>query len=194
MPFLAPALPFLLKAAPFAAKALGGLGKGRAQGRAAEADQLQTQDRLRLAAQGQALDAAAFNRGAPGARASTAVRGDVLSRAQPFTLSGEGRNLSGAGGLSPALFSSGTRDLGSAMTREAVLSGLAAGRPGSGGPGTYGRGTNATVPDIYSFNQTFAPTPLPQSGKLDKLLLGAGIASPFLKLLGGKDEDEEDIY
>ena len=189
MPFLAPALPFLLKAAPGIAKGLGSLGKGRAQGRAAEADQLQAQDRLRLAAQGQALNAAEFNRGAPGARATNAVRGDVLSRAQPFTLSGEGRNLSGSGGLSPALFSSGTRDLGSAMTREAMLSGLAAGRPGPGGPST-------PVPDAYSFNPTFAPTPLPQSGKLDKLLLGAGIAGnilPFFKK-NQDDEDAEDLY
>lgn len=139
----------------------GRLGKGRAAGRVEEAEQARAADRARL-------EQARFNRENPSARAGGAVRGDILAGLQDYQLSGEGRNLSSTGGLRPSLLSPGTRQLGSSLSREALLSQL-----GQGGPN-----------DPYA---AMTPTPTPQAGGLDKVLTGAGIAGDVLQLGGGLD-------
>lgn len=136
----------------------GSLAQGRATGRQAEAEQLRQQQMA-------ALQAAAFNRQAPSIRAGNSVRGDLLANAQPATFTGSGRDLRLQGGLSPALFSANTRQLGQGMSRQALLSQL-----GQGGAN-----------DPYMFNQ--APYAPPHAGKLDKILGGIGLAGSIANLL-----------
>lgn len=212
--------------------ALGGIGGGRAKGRAAEAEQQAQQDRLRLEAAQQQLAEARFNREAPGLRLGNAVRGDIFANVQPFQLSGEGRNLSGSGGLTPAVLSQGTRQLGQVISRQALLSQLGGAggagtnpsqaareafgpiRPGLRGiadlmnrsrlraaAGAYGQAQQVAddrrVADPYTFNSNFQPSRLPQSSVLDKILLGAGYAEPFLSAIPPRRQlppDEGDIY
>ena len=110
---------------------------GRAAGRQAEAGIGLDQDQLRLLAERLGLQA-------PQLRARNAVRGDILANAQPAAFSGSGRDLQMSGGVSPALLSENSRNLGRQMSRDALLSQMK--------------------------GDAFTPTPLPQSGKLDTLL------------------------
>lgn len=143
------------------------LTQGRGAGRQAEAEQLARQQQV-------ALQAALFNRQAPGARATAGVRGDILANAQPGQFTGTGRDLSFSGGLSPSLLSRGTRDLGRSMSRQALLSQL-----GRGG-----------VADPYTFNT--APFQPPRAGRLDKLLGGIGLAGGIGSLFAPREDDDED--
>lgn len=160
-------------------RAAGGIAQGRAQERLAEAELASRADATRLGAAG-------FNRQTPGLRASNAVRGDVLSGVQPYALSGEGRNISGSGGLSPALLSENTRNLGREMNRQAFLSQM-----GQGG-----------ATDPYA---TFVPTNASRANGLDTALGIAGVVGSALPLVGGlpflkpktplpQPDDINDIY
>lgn len=140
-------------------RAAGGIAQGRAQERLAEADLAARADATRLGA-------ANFNRQTPGLRASNAVRGDVLAGVQPYALSGEGRNISGSGGLSPALLSDNTRNLGREMNRQAFLSQM-----GQGG-----------ATDPYA---NFVPTNTSKANGLDTALGLAGVVGSALPLVGG---------
>ena len=161
-------------ALPLGLSALGRLGQGRAEGRAAEAEQQQAQDRLRM-------QAAILQREAPGARMSDAVYGDTLANVQDYQLTGRGRNLSSTGGLRPSLMSQGTRDLGKSASRQALLSQL-----GSTGEGQAPRGV-----DPYG---SVEPSALPQPGGLDKFLMGAGAVAPFLPLLAQRRQPALPTY
>jgi hypothetical protein len=146
---------------------LNGLSGGAAAGRQAQAQANQGQDQTRLGIQNQQQQAAAFNRQAPGLRATNAVRGDLLSGLQSVGSTGSGRDLHFTGGLSPALLSANTRQLGSDMTRQALLSQLGKSE-GSRGPGQN---------DPYTFDPQFTqPTPLPHPSLLSKIggVLGGG--------------------
>lgn len=158
----------------------GGLAGGAAAGRQAQASANQGQDELRLRGLQQQFQQAAFNREAPGLRATNAVRGDILNGIQSVGTTGSGRDLQFTGGISPALLSSGTRQLGADMSRQALLSQL--GKSEGSNPG------GPAMNDPYTFNApTFQPTPLPHAGFGSKLagVLGgvgkiAGAALPFL--------------
>jgi len=174
MPFLAPALPFIMGGLG----AAGAVAKGRASGRAAENDANQNADMFRLRA-------AEFNRQNPTYRSRDAVRGDLLAGLQPFRLSGEGRNISSTGGVSPALLTQGTRDLGKSMNRDAVLSQL-------GGLNAQPQKAKSMkelmTPQAPQRSDPYAmltPTPLKQPGLLDKILGGAGLAGGLIGSLGG---------
>lgn len=123
-----------------------------------------------------------FQVAAPGARGRNAVQGDILSSAQDVSFSGLPRGITVptvSGGLRPSMFSANTRALGSNMSAQALreqergdvftpLSALpeyeSAVYQGYGGPvPTYQRGPAAP-----------AQTPLPQAGKIDKILNIAG--------------------
>lgn len=156
MPFLAPAIPFI----GAGLSALGSIGKGRAAGRQAENAQLAEQQRA-------AIEAARFNREQPFVGAQAGVRGDILSNLQPISFTGGGRDLRISGGLSPALLSGGTRQIGGAMNRQALLAALGGGQGG----GPFGQLNTAQ----------FAPK---KAGLLDKILGGAGIAGAGLGLAG----------
>ena len=171
-------MPFILPFIGPALGAMGALGKGRAEGRQAESAANQQQDLLRQRA-------AEFNRQTPGIRAGNAVRGDILRGVQPFMLSGEGRNLTGSGGLTPGLLTQGTRELGHAMNREAVLSQLAGQKPSDALRATPGyedlpAGPGGRIGADTSPYASFAPTIQPHSNFWDKLLIGGGVAGDFL--------------
>ena len=136
------------------------LARGRAEGRQAEQGAQNQYDQLRLAAQQQALRQAEFNRQAPGLRMANAGRGDILANVQPVAFSGEGRNISMTGGLSPRLLSAGTRQLGSEVSRQALLSQMG----------------KSEGQDPYTMTQSFQPTPMQKTGVLDKILSPASIA------------------
>lgn len=162
MPFLAPAIPFIAKGLGV----LGAVGKGRAENRAAENEQLLKRQEL-------ALDSAKFNRQAPGARIAGAARGDLLANVQPASFSGGGRDLNVTGGLSPALLSQSSRQLGQNVSRQALLSQL-----GQGGAN-----------DPYTFDTTqFAPK---KPGLLDKILGGAAITNSLLQTYGKQDDPQQ---
>ncbi len=133
----------------------GSYGAGRAAGRAAESTANNQYDLLRLAA-------ARLNLDAPSARARNSVRGDVLANARPVSVSGPITGTHGqipqiSGGLSPALFSQNTRDLGGQMSRDALLSQMQGGGD-------------------------FQPQAQPQSTGLDKLLTGLGIGGQLVNI------------
>ena len=145
-------VPSLIKGAlPIA----GAILKGREQTRQQENTQNVQQDQTRFRA-------AEFNRENPRARGGAAAYGDTLANVQDYQLQGRGRNLSSAGGLRPSLLSPGTRQLGTDISREAVLSQLA-------------RGTGANDP--YG---TFTPTPVQRGGGADTALTALSLAGPAL--------------
>ena len=154
MPFLAPLVPFIGPALGIGGAVAKGVGAAREGGN----DQ-------RAAQQQQALQAADFNRQQPFTGARAGVQGDILANVQPFKLSGGGRDLSGAGGLSPALLSQGTRQIGGAMNRQALMAAL--GQQGS------------------PFSQFDTKPYAPQgAGTLEKILGGVGLAGAGLDALG----------
>lgn len=133
----------LLKAVPVVGDVAGGMLEGRAGGRQAEADAAFKRDQL-------ALQAARLNLDAPGMRLQNSARGDLAAGLQPVSFSGSGRDLRMSGGVSPSLLSPNTRQLGSQVSRDALLSQM-------NGP-------------------AFTPTPLPKANWFDKLLTGVGYA------------------
>lgn len=169
--------------------AAGGAAGGRAQGRIDEAGIQQRQDsnmleRARLVALNSelqnrfALDKSTadlaqrrFGLEAPGARASNAVRGDILARAQDATVDAGslGPNIhvpTISGGLRPSMFSDSTRQLGGLMSAQA-LAGQQAGD-------TFDPLTYNAPPPIPGL------TPLPESGTLDSILNTAGVVGTGL--------------
>ncbi len=142
-------------------RTLNGLATGRAQGRAAEAGINQNQDRI-------GLESARLNLMAPQQRAQNSVRGDLLANVQdvqfhrPPGVPSQGP----VGGERPSILSANSRQLGSQMSRDALLSQM-------NGP-------------------TYTPTPVPQAGTLDHILNGVSggaaigeAVAPWLKKLGG---------
>ena len=142
----------------------GAIAQGRAQGRIAEAD---TAARMAQLLQ----NAAVFNRQNPMERMRGAVRGDILANVQPAAYTGEGRNFHATGGLTPALLSPGTRQLGQSASRQAMLSQL----------GSTGEGPKPAN-DPYG---QFTPANLPQAGRLDTALGIAGLTGAALPFFRG---------
>ena len=152
----------------------GGASAGRAAGREREAGINQNQDLLRQRAaqmleealQGRAgldLKQRQFGLDAPGQRAGNAVRGDVLANAQDASIGGPITHTRGqvpqiSGGLRPSLISGNTRQLGSEMSRGALMSQMAGDKFEPLPPPSF--------PEV---------TPQPQAGKFDT----------FLNILGG---------
>ncbi len=139
-----------------AGKIASSVSAGRAAGRQSEAEANNQYDLLRLAA-------ARLNLEAPGQRAQNSVRGDVLAHAQPASISGpivgtHGQVPQISGGLSPALFSQNTKQLGGQMSREALLAQMQ-------GP-------------------AFTPQAAPHSSALDGILNGIGTAGLVTGALG----------
>ncbi len=91
-------------------------------------------DQATLTADQQALDAQKFNATAPMRRISGAALGDLMAGVQPAAFSGGGRDLNVTGGLSPALLSQGSRQLGANVSRQALLSQLNATGQGPAAP------------------------------------------------------------
>ena len=182
-------MPFLAKLAVPLLGLAGSVGKGRAANRAEENAGAPNRDIARL-------HFAEFNRQAPGVRARNAIQGDTLASVQPYQLTGEGRNLSATGGLSPALFSTGTRELGNAMRREAILSGLksAGGTGANYGPTSPMRQMMPDITEALKAPDTspyaaMTPTPDKRGNWLDTVLQGAGYAANLLP-----KQDDEDQY
>lgn len=135
----------------------GGIAGGRAAGRAQEAGINNNADYLRL-------QGAKLNLDAPQLRANNSVRGDLLANLQPLSVNGPithtgGKMPSISGGMSPALLSPNSRQLGQGMSREALLSQM-------NGP-------------------AFTPTPQPKAGMFDHILNGIGYAGLGANVLGG---------
>ena len=140
----------------------GGIASGRAEGRQAEAQTQNEYDRRRL-------EAARLQLQQPGMLARNAVQGDTLANVQPVSygpyVRGQGRARTG--GLSPALFSANTRQLGQNMSRDALLQSLK-------GP-------------------VYTPTPLPKRNFWDKLLTGAGYAGAFAGAIDQQRKDQPQL-
>ena len=192
-----PLIPLILGGLGIGGKVASKASQGRAQGRAQEAgfglqqDQAAIQ-RARLleeALQSRAgLDLARRNFAlqAPGQRGRAALQGDILANAQDAQVMGPisrtgGRMPQITGGLRPSLKSGATRQLGSQMSRNALLSQMQGDR----------------------FEPMAAPqipgaTPPPKAGKLDRFLnilggvgAGAGVVSQFMRPRPGDDASEE---
>lgn len=147
MPFMA-ALPAITAGASLLGKLFGGAAQQSANQRGAENDQSAERNRLLAqlygqkqnatmnALQGQSreqlehadtdMDRRKFALSAPSVRAGQSVQGSILANAQPFKLSGLPDRVASripemSGGLTPAMFSPETRQLGSEMTRKALI-------------------------------------------------------------------------
>jgi hypothetical protein len=123
-----------------------------------------------------------FALAAPGKRASNAVRGDILSRAQDVTVSGLAPGQQAVqfnGGLRPSMFSPSTRALGANMSDQA-LSEQQAGDHFAPLPGL----PNYVAPPAYS--DAPAPpalSPMPTPGATDSILNTASTVGNFANLI-----------
>jgi hypothetical protein len=148
--------------------------EGRALGRKSEAELAQEQDKIAvqrylagLQGANTDLNQRKFALGAPGIRAGTAVRGDVLANAQDAGVQGpivgtHGNIPTITGGLRPSILSSDTRALGSQLSRDALLQQMKG--------------------DTFAPTAALPPTtPLPKPNALDSLLSGGGLAGNLLK-------------
>lgn len=125
----------------------GGIASGRASGRAAEGNANNQYDTNRI-------NYANYNLGAPAKRAHNSVQGDILAGVQPMTVNGPITGTHGqipqiSGGISPALLSENSRNLGKEMSRSALLD---------------------------QMNGPMNPTAQPQSSGVDTALNAAGYA------------------
>jgi hypothetical protein len=161
----------LLKSIPIIGPIAGALEGGMAGGRQQETQNNAQYDQNRLRA-AQLFEEALRNRQSlAGQQAGNSVRGDILAGAQPASISGPivhtgGRMPQISGGLSPALFSSNTRQLGSNMSRQALLDQM-------------------TTPAV-NIPQPQGPA---QSGLLDKILGGisiGGAGTSLIPKIGGR--------
>lgn len=165
------------------------LAAGRAQGRgaAAQANTQQQQQLLQaLLAQEQAnqnranldLNQRNFQLTAPNKRGSTAVLGDLLSRAQDVKITPraglEKYVPQVTGGFKPSNLSPETRQLGQSMTQNALTQQL--------------KGDSFTNPPVQDFSQA-KPLPLPQANGLDKFL---SIAGPIAGIAGAVGQSQQD--
>jgi hypothetical protein len=183
-------MPFGFKVPSFS-DILGGIGdvgsafgQGAARGRALDSQNTFNQDKLRALIDQMGLQTAAFNAGAPGRRASDAVRGDVLAGVQPAALSGGGRDLKVSGGLTPALLSQGTRNFGQLMNSAATGEGPADPSllQNSSRQALLQQMMGSYGPYTQKFTQ---PTALPKAGFGEKLLQGLGAAAKIGGLFFG---------
>lgn len=133
----------------------------------AKQEGLKAQDAALIARAAGMLSEQAAARKAPGERASTSVRGDILANAVDSTFNGGGNSripkFSFEGGLHPGMFSGNTRKLGAEMSRAALLDQL------SGEKTPF---ADLPAADFSSVIDSKAPgaTALPQGGKLDSVL------------------------
>ncbi len=144
---------------------------------------LDAQDAARLARALGILQEALAARQAPGQRASNAVRGDILANAQDASFSGSSRipKFEFSGGLRPSMFSGSTRQLGSAMSREALLDQL------HGSPKPFSNLPAAAYSKILNAQPVPGGTALPQGSRMDAILqaigqyggLGAAVAGAY---------------
>jgi hypothetical protein len=125
-----------------------------------------------------------FQLAAPGARATNAVRGDILANAQDATLSGVPSTITVpavSGGLRPSMFSGATRALGGEMSTQAEA-GQRAGDSFAALPGLPDYSAPTTPLPTYREPPPLPTlTPLPAAGKLDT---GLGLAGTLGSLAG----------
>ena len=153
---------------------------GAASGRMDQAAIQQRQDQLALQRYQDEIAAAKLNLDAPGQRAGTAVRGDILANAQPFQWTGSTHQVGNipvpdaTGGLSPALFSDSTRALGKLLPTQALTQQQTNGGNAIGAP-----------PDL---------TTLPTPSWIDKTLSTAGTLGSFAGAGGSDAADPVQTY
>ncbi len=165
------ALPAILGAA---APIIGGIAGGRAQGRQAEAGQIQSQDELRARLAQLEAERAKFQMEAPGFRAGQTARGDILSNLQDIQFQPvRGRSQSAlegkmtTGGLGASTFGPNTRAAGAKLS-ELGLANL--------GKDTF------NIP---------TPSKMPQANWLDKVLNVAGPAASLAGAFANRDTGGE---
>lgn len=145
---------------------------------------LDAQDAARLARALGMLQEAEAARRAPGQRASNSVRGDILAGARDVKLGGLSSRIPKmefSGGLRPSLFSGNTRQLGAAMSREALMDQL------SGSPKPFSSLPEADYSKILNAKPVPGGTALPEGSKMDAILqaigqyggLAAGVAGAY---------------
>jgi hypothetical protein len=126
---------------------------------------LESKDAALLARAVGMLQEQAAARKAPGERATTSVRGDILANAQDSTFSGSSRipKFSFDGGLRPSMFSDNTRKLGGEMSRAALMDQMA---------GEDTPFADLPAADFSSVIDSKGPgaTPLPEGSRLDSIL------------------------
>jgi hypothetical protein len=155
----------LLKSIPIIGPIAGAIEGGMAGGRQQETQNNSQYDQNRLRAAALLEQALRSRQGLAGDQAGNSVRGDILAGAQPASVNGPivhtgGRIPQISGGLSPALFSPNTRQLGQNMSRNALLDQM-----------------NTPKLDIP---QPQAPQ---QSGLLDKILGGVSLGGAATSLI-----------
>jgi len=135
----------------------------------AKQEGLKAQDAALLARAAGMLSEQAAARKAPGERANTSVRGDILANAVDSTFHGSSRipKFSFEGGLHPGMFSGNTRKLGGEMSRAALLDQL------SGEKTPF---ADLPAADFSSVINSKSPnaTALPEGSKLDAILGAIG--------------------
>ena len=116
------------------------------------------------------LDRRKFALDAPSKRASQSVRGSILQNAQPFSVSGLPDRVASripqiSGGLTPAMFSQETRQLGGELSRQALIDQL--------------RGDTFDPLEKTDFKSGILPTPqleeYQQAGGAEKAMGGVGL-------------------
>lgn len=157
---------------------LGGMAKGRAEGRQAETTNLLNRDQLNLSRDqmvNQAIQQEFANRlglanqeaSMLDLRANQARRGDLQANVQdvhiPDSANGRIRVQHWSGGIRPSALGPNAREAGRRLSDTALAKMGNEGLPAAPGAGHYS-----------------AVSPLPQSGFLDKLLGGAGAATSLL--------------
>jgi len=135
----------------------------------AKQEGLKAQDAALIARAAGMLQEQAAARKAPGERATTSVRGDILANAVDSSFHGSSRipKFSFEGGLHPGMFSANTRKLGGEMSRAALLDQM------SGEKTPF---ADLPAADFSSVIDSKAPgaTPLPQGSRLDSILNNIG--------------------
>jgi hypothetical protein len=155
----------LLKSIPIIGPIAGAIEGGMAGGRQQETQNNSQYDQNRLRAAALLEQALRSRQGLAGDQAGNSVRGDILAGAQPASVNGPivhtgGRIPQISGGLSPALFSPNTRQLGQNMSRNALLDQM-------------------NTPKL-NIPQPQAPE---QSGLLDKILGGVSLGGAATSLI-----------
>lgn len=128
------------------------------------------------------LEKSRFNRQNPGIQMSNALRGDMLGGVQKAGYEGSGRDFHRTGGLSPDLISSGTRQLGQSVSRQALLSHL---DPSMESPYTTPKFKIPEMPPNQTIDSKFPdphpqpqPRPLPSVGDAFKNIHGIPTQDP----------------
>lgn len=143
--------------------------KARLNGLVAQTTAQQRQDQLAQEKYLNEITGKKFELSAPGQEAANSARGDVLANAQDATISGlpswvKSQMPTVTGGLRPGLLSDSSRQLGSQMSRNALLRTM------------NGSDAAPTNPDL---------TALPSSTKYDAILQGLSTGGGFLNAISG---------